>query len=118
MTTAANMLTLITADLPSRFPEFVDTIASDDNMSSSNSTPPRTNKLVGRVREEVSRHPSPQPSHISYSVPRASGNGHRVLRSATVGYVAPEFIGRSQQMKEGELEYSLAWYLRVSLRSS
>lgn len=31
---------------------------------------------------------------------RNGGNGHRILRSATVGYVAPEFTGKSQQMKE------------------
>ena len=96
------MLTLNTADLPTRFPEYVDSFTPDrEEMSSANSTPPPANKLVGKVREEADRHPSPQPSHISSSLPRASGNGHRILRSATVGYVAPEFKGRSQQMKEG-----------------
>ena len=99
----AKMLTLITADLPSSFPEYADTLTPDDDMSSTGSTPPPMNKLIGKVREETSRHPSPQPSHISASVPRTGGNGHRILRSATVGYVAPEFKGRSQQMKEGEL---------------
>jgi len=60
------------------------------------------NKLVGKLREDISRHPSPQPSHISFPHPiRSNANGHRVLRSATVGYVAPEFKGKAQQMKEG-----------------
>ncbi|CAK7272698.1 NAD-dependent glutamate dehydrogenase [Sporothrix epigloea] len=112
---AAKMLSVTTADLPSRFPEFVDTITSDDNMSATNHTPSQTNKLVGKVRGEISRHPSPQPSHLSYSVPRASGNGHRVLRSATVGYVAPEFIGRSQQMKEVKDAISSAGWIPESL---
>lgn len=51
--------------------------------------------------EADDRHPSPQPSHIT-SLPASKlyGNGHRVLRSATVGYVAPEFKGKAQQMKE------------------
>ncbi|KAI0127467.1 NAD-specific glutamate dehydrogenase, partial [Xylariales sp. AK1849] len=62
-------------------------------------------KLVTRVQEEPSRQPSPQPTHVS--VPQRSngkcngnGNGHRILRSATVGYTAPEFAGKIEQMKE------------------
>ncbi|ERS98033.1 NAD-specific glutamate dehydrogenase [Sporothrix schenckii ATCC 58251] len=80
-------------------------------MASANSTPPLpANKLVGKVREAADRHPSPQPSHISSSLSRASGNGHRILRSATVGYVAPEFKGRSQQMKEvGDTIRNAGW---------
>ncbi|KAH7308077.1 NAD-dependent glutamate dehydrogenase [Stachybotrys elegans] len=49
---------------------------------------------------ESSRGPSPQPTH--FSVPQLAlnnGNGHRILRSATVGYVAPEFTGKVEQMK-------------------
>ena len=30
-----------------------------------------------------------------------NGNGHRVLRSATVGYVAPAFEGKTRQMLQG-----------------
>jgi glutamate dehydrogenase len=50
--------------------------------------------------DESSRGPSPQPTH--FSVPllsRGNSNGHRILRSATVGYVAPEFTGKVEQMK-------------------
>ncbi|KAH6661231.1 NAD-specific glutamate dehydrogenase [Truncatella angustata] len=57
------------------------------------------NKLVTRVSDEPSRHPSPQPTH--FSVPqKLNGNGHRVLRSATVGYIAPEFTGKVEQMQK------------------
>ena len=29
-------------------------------------------------------------------------NGHKVLRSATVGYIAPPFEGKEAQINEGE----------------
>lgn len=62
------------------------------------------NKLVTRVSDEPSRQPSPQPAH--FSVPqKLNGNGHRVLRSATVGYIAPEFTGKVEQMQKGRLQY-------------
>jgi hypothetical protein len=64
---------------------------------------PISNKLVGQVANEyVSRTPSPRSTH--FSVPyNGNGNGHRILRSATVGYVAPEFKGKKDQMLLGEL---------------
>lgn len=63
---------------------------------------PLPNKLVGQLaRENVSRTPSPRSTH--FSVPyNGNGNGHRILRSATVGYVAPEFKGKKEQMLQGE----------------
>jgi hypothetical protein len=63
---------------------------------------PIANKLVGQVASEyVSRTPSPRSTH--FSVPyNGNGNGHRILRSATVGYVAPEFKGKKDQMLLGE----------------
>jgi hypothetical protein len=62
---------------------------------------PIANKLVGQVASEyVSRTPSPRSTH--FSVPY-NGNGHRILRSATVGYVAPEFKGKKEQMLHGEM---------------
>jgi len=54
------------------------------------------------------RVPSPQPTHLSSppSPPRNGGynerNGHRVLRSGTVGYLAPEFKGKMEQQKAGK----------------
>lgn len=58
--------------------------------------------LADKLRgAETERHPSPQPTHVSYPVmAKVNGNGHRVLRSATVGYVAPEFKGKTDQMKQ------------------
>ncbi|KAK4650302.1 NAD-dependent glutamate dehydrogenase [Podospora pseudocomata] len=82
------------------FPEYQDPFSSsDDTMTESPSTLNPANRLVEKTRgTEVSRHPSPQPTHVSY--PKMNGNGHRVLRSATVGYVAPEFKGKAEQMKQ------------------
>ncbi|KAI5457718.1 NAD+ dependent glutamate dehydrogenase [Mariannaea sp. PMI_226] len=54
-------------------------------------------QLAGIQSEEASRGPSPQPTH--FSVPLVNGNGHRILRSATVGYIAPEFKGKADQIK-------------------
>jgi len=99
------MLTLQTADLPVSFPDYVDPLEpyrGVDTMAT-RGTPGNVNKPIDKVRDEVDRHPSPQPSHLSSTLlSRPNGNGHRILRSATVGYVAPEFKGKSQQMKEGE----------------
>jgi hypothetical protein len=64
---------------------------------------PITNKLVGQLasRDHISRTPSPRSTHFSVP-PAGNGNGHRILRSATVGYVAPEFKGKKEQMLHGE----------------
>jgi hypothetical protein len=79
------------------FPVFDHNIEVMSNLPSSSPT----NKLVERISNPKSpeRQPSPQPTH--FSVPH-NGNGHRVLRSATVGYVAPEFKGKKAQMVQGE----------------
>jgi glutamate dehydrogenase len=89
----------------SSFPAYVDPFTSSgETMSSSPIAMSATHRLVERVKgDEPGRHPSPQPTHVSYPLmPRANGNGHRVLRSATVGYVAPEFKGKKEQMKQGQ----------------
>ncbi|KAJ0135200.1 Uncharacterized protein HZ326_21764 [Fusarium oxysporum f. sp. albedinis] len=49
--------------------------------------------------EEASRGPSPQPTLFSVPLTATNGNGHRVLRSATVGYITPEFKGKTEQIK-------------------
>jgi hypothetical protein len=76
------------------------------------------NKLVADVSRTPGRQPSPQPTH--FSVPPAmsrtgsgqsghsghslsNGGGHRVLRSATLGYIAPEFAGKKEQQEQGKL---------------
>lgn len=98
------MLTLQTTDLPcDRFPDYIDSIepADDFTMAAATASAP-VNKLVHQLQsDDPSRTPSPQPTH--FSVPQTNGNGHRVLRSATVGYIAPEFEGRAEQMKSGRL---------------
>jgi glutamate dehydrogenase len=90
----------------SSVPEYVDPFESSGDtmiMEESTATNP-TNRLVGKLINEPSRHPSPQPTHFSYPLmAKTNGNGHRVLRSATVGYVAPEFAGKAEQMKQGWL---------------
>ncbi len=96
------MLTIQTTDLPTSFPDYVDPFESSGEtiMDSLSPTSALARKLGGGLDDD--RHPSPQPSHISVPhLGRANGNGHRILRSATVGYVAPAFAGKSQQMKEG-----------------
>ncbi|KAL0473090.1 Glutamate/Leucine/Phenylalanine/Valine dehydrogenase domain-containing protein [Neurospora intermedia] len=87
----------IQTDLPmSSFPELFE--SSGDTMMDSPSAPVPAHKLVDRLKDQTPRHPSPQPTHVSY--PKVNGNGHRVLRSATVGYVAPIFQGKAEQMKQ------------------
>lgn len=97
----------IKTDLPmSSFPEYKDLFfeSSGDTMMDSPLGMNPAQKLVDKVRGETIRHPSPQPTHLNYPLlNKINGNGHRVLRSATVGYVAPEFHGKAEQMKQGQL---------------
>ena len=103
------VLTIKTTDLPlSSFPDYIDPFESsgdtyvDDIMASPVASSP-SSKLFEKLRADPERHPSPQPTHFSVPVlSRANGNGHRVMRSATVGYVAPEFKGKAEQMKQGK----------------
>lgn len=86
------------------FPEYVDNF--DPSIMATDTVPKP--KPLSRLQSdtESSRGPSPQPTH--FSVPPMShmgalnGNGHRVLRSATVGYIAPEFQGKEEQINAGE----------------
>jgi len=102
-------LAINTTDLAplDRFPEYTDPFefVSYPEMTPPSFTSP-THKVVGNLLQvetpDRSRFPSPQPTH--FSVPllgRPGGNGHRVLRSATVGYIAPEFTGKVEQMQQG-----------------
>ncbi|KAL6399125.1 NAD-specific glutamate dehydrogenase [Ilyonectria robusta] len=59
-----------------------------------------TSKPLASVQSaEASRGPSPQPTHFSVPLTATNHNGHRILRSATVGYIAPEFTGKADQIK-------------------
>ncbi|PSS00995.1 Glutamate/Leucine/Phenylalanine/Valine dehydrogenase-domain-containing protein [Coniella lustricola] len=95
------------------FPTYIDpfdsseeTVAdSDDVMTMSSASPSApsspSNKLVDKLRDGISRHASPQPTSVSHGMPaKVAGNGYRVLRSATVGYIAPAFVGKADQMNE------------------
>lgn len=82
-------------------PEYIDIMASNSNEGIPTPRLP-TNKTIEEVSRTSSRHPSPQPAHFSVPHKNGNGNGHRVLRSATVGYIAPEFKGKKEQMLQGE----------------
>jgi glutamate dehydrogenase len=101
-------LTIQTTDLDQcSFPEYVDPLeafaSSDDTMMDLPISPNSTSRLMEKYKDGMeNRLPSPQPTHIGHpALARVNGNGHRVLRSATVGYVAPEFKGRDEQIKQG-----------------
>ena len=86
----------ITTDIMSstKFPAY------DDSIMDTFDSP--TNKLIDQVIRTPGREPSPQPTHFSLPYKNGNGNGHRVLRSATVGYIAPEFTGKKAQQTQGE----------------
>ncbi|KAK3357011.1 Glutamate/Leucine/Phenylalanine/Valine dehydrogenase-domain-containing protein [Lasiosphaeria hispida] len=96
-------LTIKTNFAMDSFPDYVDPFeSSGETMMESPTAQIPANKLVDKLRgAEPGRHPSPQPTHVSYPLmAKINGNGHRTLRSATVGYVAPEFAGKAEQMKQ------------------
>lgn len=82
------------------FPDYIDPF---EDTSSTMSAAIASKPLVNLQSEEASRGPSPQPTHFSVPLAPLNGNGHRILRSATVGYIAPEFKGKAQQIKSGKL---------------
>ncbi|KAF4469401.1 NAD-specific glutamate dehydrogenase [Fusarium albosuccineum] len=75
-----------------RFPDYTDPLEETSPIMSTTSSNP-----VANLKAEASRGPSPQPTHFSVPLSNGNGNGHRVLRSATVGYIAPEFTGKPEQ---------------------
>lgn len=109
------MLTIKTTDLGlDSFPDYCDPLETFEfiepksqimttNGIAPSPSPLPANKLLGKVQgtDDVSRHPSPQPTHFSVPLGSLGTNGHRVLRSATVGYIAPEFKGRDEQITQG-----------------
>ena len=98
-------LTIQTTNLDlDRFPDYWEPLDSYDSavdIMASNGTAP-VNKLLDGAKDDVSRHPSPQPTHFSVPLETNGRNGNKVLRSATVGYIAPEFKGRADQMASGK----------------
>jgi len=115
--------TLQTSDMVlDRFPDYTEPLESlggfrhkNEPMASGDLAPAEApalaHKLLSKVKnEEPSRHPSPQPTHLTVplGINGHNGvnghNGHKVLRSATVGYIAPEFTGKAEQMNAGKLD--------------
>jgi glutamate dehydrogenase len=102
-------LAIKTTDLDTcSFPEYVDPFDSSssdsDTMSGPQIVPSLPKGLLGKLKDEPARHPSPQPTHIGGRyLNKSNGNGHRTMRSATLGYIAPEFKGKPDQMKQGKL---------------
>lgn len=107
----------VNTDLPTmdRFPNYEDISPTEEIGDIMATAAPPRNKMLGQVQAdsaESSRGPSPQPTHFSVPMAaRANGNGHRVLRSATVGYVAPTFVGKLEQMDQGKSRASKLWLL-------
>jgi len=103
-------LTIKTTDLEtSSFPDYVDPFEDSNTMASHLSAPgdAHAKTLAGKLKDDPDRHPSPQPTHLGGGgggmyLSRANGNGHRTMRSATLGYIAPEFTGKAEQMKQGK----------------
>lgn len=77
-------------------------IMADISRSSRSPTSP-SHKQVDDIVRSPGRKPSPQPMHFSVPPKNGNGNGHRILRSATVGYIAPEFKGKAAQMLQGKI---------------
>ncbi|KAA8573164.1 hypothetical protein EYC84_003675 [Monilinia fructicola] len=87
----------------SQFPAYDEQffLPTEENMATISSPISRSpHKLVEQIIRTPGRQPSPQPTHFNIAHRNGNGNGHRVLRSATVGYVAPEFKGRTEQMSK------------------
>jgi glutamate dehydrogenase len=85
------------------FPPFDDSIADMADLSSPAAISPAKKLLEKAADSPTSRKPTPGPTHIGIPYRNGSGNGHRILRSATVGYTAPEFKGKQAQMEAGPL---------------
>lgn len=82
-----------------------DTPVSPMSHSLPKTRPTDPTKLAQQIIRTPDREPSPRPTHFSLPASEANGsNGHRVLRSATLGYINPKFEGKEKQMEEGRQE--------------
>lgn len=66
-------------------------LSSDDGVA---------NKMIGHAIRTPDLIPSPQPAQLSLRH-HANGNGHKILGSGAVGYIAPKFEGKEAQINEG-----------------
>lgn len=100
-------LKMDTTNLPpaNSFPEYSDPFEDQPPTMATDAQRQPKPKPLARLQSDTdsSRGASPQPTHFSVlPASRGGTNGNRVLRSATVGYVAPEFKGKEEQMQDGE----------------
>lgn len=101
--------------LTDSFPEYIDPFEPFEIMTAFSPSP--VHKTVSGVQasEPASRYPSPQPSHLCLP--------HQAKRKATMGYVAPTFLEKPTQVKEGKntpsypLQRSLALWALTRDRS-
>ena len=54
-------------------------------------------KTIDQNLRTAGREPSPQPTHLSVSMP----GSHRILQEGGSGYIAPRFEGKDLQMEQG-----------------
>lgn len=110
MTTVLSPINTDATSTSQEFPAYDEQsfFSTEGNMATISSLTPRSPpELVEQVIRTPGRQPSPQPTHFNIANRNGNGNGHRVLRSATVGYVAPEFKGRTEQMSKGKSSLAL-----------
>jgi len=63
--------------------------------------PKPCNKIVHLTSTRLRRLPTLKTTPFSFHRVRDSPNGHRLLRSAELGYISPLFEGKRAQMAEG-----------------
>ena len=76
------------------FPEYIDPWEPFGTMAAFTPSPANKTFVGVMSSESSSRHPSPQPSHLCLP--------HQAARKATMGYVAPAFLEKPTQVKEGK----------------
>lgn len=59
------------------------------------------NKMIHLASKRLKWLPTLQTTQFSFQLGRDSPNGHRLLRSAELGYISPLFEGKRAQMAEG-----------------
>jgi hypothetical protein len=59
------------------------------------------NKIVRSTSKRLRRLPTLKTTQFSFQRGRDIANGHRLLRSAELGYISPLFEGKRAQMAEG-----------------
>lgn len=60
------------------------------------------NKMLDLGSRTSSGMPSPQSAQFSFRSSSGSGDRKRAARTSTIGYIAPEFVGKKAQMVEGQ----------------